>query len=102
MFEKLLGGSRFIRRMNKVLKVYADSRNPSVTYKQLTELEPLIRTDGERALYDLNRASLLYDMKQYKEAADIVTDLPSVNPEFDGRVAQMKTKLMDAMWYPKE
>ncbi len=102
MFEKLFGGSRFIRKMNKLLKIYADSHNAPVTYKQLQELEPLIRTDGEQALYDLNRASLLYDMKRYKEAADIVIDLPSVNTEFDARVAEMKTKLMDAMWYPEE
>ncbi len=102
MFNRLLGGSRFIRRMNKLLKIYADSHNASVTYKQLEELEPLIRTEGERSLYDLNRASLLYDMKRYKEAADIMIDMPSVNMEFDARAAEMKTKLMDAMWYPEK
>ncbi len=102
MFNRLLGGSRFIRKMNKLLKTYGDSHNAPVTYKQLEDLEPMIHTDGERALYDLNRASLLYDMKRYKEAADIMIDMPQVNMEFDAQVAELKTKLMDAMWYPEE
>ncbi len=102
MLDKLLGGSRFVRKMNKLLKIYGDSHNAPVTYKQLEELEPMIRTEGEMALYNLNRASLLYDMKRYKEAADILIDMPEINMEFDAQVAELKTKLMDAMWYPKE
>ena len=57
----------------------------------------LIRTKGERALFDLNRASLLYDMRKFREAADILLEIPPVNPQFDAQCAQMKTKIMEAM-----
>ena len=51
---------------------------------------------GEQAWYDLNRAALLYDMRKLNAAADVVREIPSLNPEFDARCAQLKTKIMDA------
>ena len=83
MFRRLFGGSKFLKKMNTLMEIYAVSKNPEAIYKQLLALEKLIRTDGEQAWYDLNRAALLYDM-------------PSLNPEFDARCAQLKTKIMDA------
>ena len=60
-------------------------------------LEPLIRTNGERAMFNLNRAGILYDMYRYREAADIMREIPALNPEFDAQCAEMKTKIMAAM-----
>ena len=62
-----------------------------------SRLKPLIRTEGERALYELNRASLLYDMKKFREAADVIVEIPALNPEFDARCASLRTKIMNAM-----
>ena len=64
---------------------------------ELLSLEPLIRTEGEKYLYELNRAALLYDMRKFRQAADIVLEIPSFNPEMDARCAQLKTKIMEAM-----
>ena len=97
MFQKLFGGSRFLKRMNTLLEIYACSHNASATYRELLRLEPLIRTEGERALYELNRASLLYDMKKFREAADVIVEIPALNPEFDARCASLRTKIMNAM-----
>ena len=60
-------------------------------------LKPLIRTEGERALFELNRAALLYDMRQFREAADVVLEIRSLNPEFDAKCAVVKMKIMDAL-----
>lgn len=95
MFRRLFGGSKFLKKMNTLMEIYAVSKNPEATYKQLLALEKLIRTDGEQAWYDLNRAALLYDMRKLN-AADVVREIPSLNPEFDARCAQLKTKIMDA------
>ena len=91
MFRRLFGGSKFLKKMNTLMEIYAVSKNPEAIYKQL-----LIRTDGEQAWYDLNRAALLYDMRKLNAAADVVCEIPSLNPEFDARCAQLKTKIMDA------
>ena len=97
MFRRLFGGSKFLKKMNTLMEIYAVSKNPEATYKQLLALEKLIRTDGEQAWYDLNRAALLYDMRKLNAAADdVVREIPSLNPEFDARCAQLKTKIMDA------
>ncbi|MFR9063664.1 MAG: hypothetical protein ACLVJO_07895 [[Clostridium] scindens] len=61
------------------------------------DLKPLIRTEGERALFELNRAALLYDMRQFREAADVVLEIRSLNPEFDAKCAVVKMKIMDAL-----
>ena len=96
MFRRLFGGSKFLKKMNTLMEIYAVSKNPEATYKQLLAFEKLIRTDGEQAWYDLNRAALLYDMRKLNAAADVVREIPSLNPEFDARCAQLKTKIMDA------
>lgn len=100
MFKKLFGGfrgSKFLKRMNPLMELYAHSHNSQKIYRELLALEPLIRTRGERAMYNLNRAGILYDMYEYKEAADIMREIPSLNPEFDAQCAEMKTKIMAAM-----
>lgn len=97
MFKKLFGGSKFIKKLNPLLELYAHSKDAKKTYRELLALEPLVKTRGEQALFDLNRAALLYDMGKLKEAADVVREVPPLNPEMDARVAQMKTKIRQAM-----
>ena len=48
MFRRLFGGSKFLKKMNTLMEIYAVSKNPEATYKQLLALEKLIRTDGEQ------------------------------------------------------
>jgi len=93
MFRRLFGGSKFLKKMNTLMELYSCSHNAPSTYQQLLDLKPLIRTEGERALFELNRAALLYDM----EAADVVLEIRSLNPEFDAKCAVVKTKIMDAL-----
>lgn len=90
--------SKFIKKMNTLLKVYSHSHNAEATYKELLNLEPLIRNKGEESLFELNRASLLYDMKQYKEAAEIIMQIRPLNPEFDAKCAVVRTKILDS-WH---
>ncbi len=90
--------SKFIKKMNTLLKVYSHSHNAEATYKELLKLEPLIRGKGEESLFELNRASLLYDMKQYKEAAEIIMQIRPLNPEFDAKCAVVRTKILDS-WH---
>lgn len=97
MLQRLFGGSKFLKKMNTLMKVYAVSHNAETTYKELLGLEPFIRTDGELAWYELNRAALLYDMRRFEAAADIIREIPSLNPEFDARCAQLKTQIMNAL-----
>ena len=87
LFQRLFGGSRFLKRMNTLMEVYACSHNAPVTYRELQRLKPLIRTEGER---------VLYDMKKFREAADVIVEIPSLNPEFDAKCAALKTMIMDA------
>lgn len=96
MFQRLFWKSRFIKKMNTLMEVYAETHNAAVTYRELLRLEPLIKKKGERCLFDLNRASLLYDMKKFREATDILLEIPSLNPEFDARCASLQTKIMEA------
>lgn len=97
MLRRLIGGSKFVRKLNALMEVYACTQDSHSTYLELVKLKPLIRTVGEESLYELNRASLLYDMKHYREAADIVVEIPSLNPEFDAKCAIVKTKIMEAL-----
>lgn len=97
MLRNILRKNQFLKKMNMLLELYSYSHNTASTYQELLALEPLIRTKGERALFDLNRASLLYDMRKFREAADILLEIPPVNPQFDAQCAQMKTKIMEAM-----
>lgn len=95
--RRLFGESRFLKRMNTLMELYARSHNAEVTYRELLRLKPLIRTEGERCLFELNRASLLYDMKRFREATDILLEIPSLNPQFDAKCAELKTMIMEAM-----
>lgn len=97
MFWKLFGGSKFLKKMNTLMEVYSCSHNAEATYKELLRLEDLIRTEGELSLFELNRAALLYDMRRFREAADIVLEIQPLNPQFDARCAEMRTKIMNAM-----
>ena len=97
MLRRLFGRSRFLKKMNTLMEVYAHSHNAEMTYKELLRLEPLIRVEGEKYLYQLNKAALLYDMRQFREAADIVLEIPPFNPELDAKCAKLKTKIMEAM-----
>ncbi len=97
MLRKIFGGSKFLKKMNTLMEVYAVSKNPQTTYAELQTLEKLVRTEGELALYRLNCASLLYDMHRYESAADVIMEIEPINPEFDARCASVKTKIMNAL-----
>lgn len=97
MLRRLFGGSRFLKKLNPLLELYSYSKDTKKTYLELLKLKRLARTRGERALFDLNRAALLYDMGKLREAADIVREIPSLNPEMDSRTAELKTKIRVAM-----
>lgn len=97
MLQRLFGRSKFLKKMNTLMELYAVSHNADATYQELLKLEPLIKTEGEEGWYNLNRASLLYDMNRFGAAADIVMEIDPLNPEFDARCAQLKTKIMNAM-----
>ena len=95
--RRFFGKSKFLKKMNTLMEVYSTCQNAEMTYRELTRLEPLIKKEGEYYFYELNRAALLYDMKRFREAADIMLEIPLFNPEFDAKCAQMKTKIMEAM-----
>lgn len=97
MLQRIFGGSKFLKKMNTLMELYSVSHNADATYKELLKLEPLIRTQGELSWYNLNRAALLYDMKRFAAAADIIMEIASLNPEFDAKCAQLKTKIMNAL-----
>lgn len=97
MLRRLFGGSRFLKKLNPLLELYSYSKNTEKTYSELLKLKPLAKTKGERALFDLNRAALLYDLGRLREAADVVREIPPLNPEMDSRTAELKTKIRVAM-----
>ena len=97
MLKRFFGGSKFLKRMNPLMELYSHSKNTEKTYRELLLLESLIKTPGERALYELNRAGLLYDMKKFRDAADVILEIKSLNPEFDAQCAELKTKIMIAL-----
>lgn len=97
MLRRLFGGSKFLKKMNTLMEIYSKSHDVDFAFRELLGLESLIRTEGERAFYDLNRASLLYDMQRYRESADIIMQIHPLNPEFDARCAYVRTKIMEAM-----
>ncbi len=72
MLQRLFGGSKFLKKMNTLMELYAVSHNAESAYKELAALEPLIRTQGEMAWFNLNKAALLYDLKRFELAADII------------------------------
>lgn len=97
MLRRLFFGSRFLKKLNPLLELYSYSKDTEKTYLELLKLKRLARTRGERALFDLNQAALLYDMGKLREAADIAREIPSLNPEMDSRTAELKTKIRVAM-----
>ena len=97
MLRRLIGGSKFVKRLNTLMEIYASTQDSHATYLELLKLKPLVKTIGEDALYELNRASLLYDMKHYREAADVVLEVQSINPEFEAKCPIVKKKIMDAL-----
>ena len=82
--------------MNTLLKVYSHSHNAEATYKELLNLKPLIRNKGEESLFELNRASLLYDMKKYKEAAEVIMPMRRVNAVVDALGAVVGWTILDS------
>ena len=58
--KKLRGKSKFLRKMNELMEIYSRNQDTAFAYRELLGLEPLIKYEGERAMFDLNRASLLY------------------------------------------
>lgn len=97
MFRRLFGGSNFLKKMNTLLELYGCTHNTEGTYKELLKLEKYIRTEGEKALFDLNRASLLYDLGKYHEAFDILLEIPRLNPELNARCENLKSMIREEM-----
>ena len=97
MLRRLFFGSRFIKKLNPLLELYSYSKDTEKTYQELMRLRPLAKTKGERALFDLNQAALLYDMGKLREAADAVREIPALNPEMVSRTEELKTKIRVAM-----
>ena len=95
MLRRLFFGSRFIKKLNPLLELYSYSKDTEKTYQELMRLRPLAK--GERALFDLNQAALLYDMGKLREAADVVREIPALNPEMVSRTEELKTKIRVAM-----
>ena len=66
--KKLRGKSKFLRKMNELMEIYSRNQDTAFAYRELLGLESMIRYEGEQAMFDLNKASLLYDMRRYREA----------------------------------
>lgn len=94
--KKLRGKSKFLRKMNELMEIYSRNQDTAFAYRELLGLEPLIKYEGERAMFDLNRASLLYDMERYREAENVLRRIPSINPTFDAMCESMRFKILDA------
>ena len=94
--KKLRGKSKFLRKMNELMEIYSRNQDTAFAYRELLGLEPLIKYEGERAMFDLNRASLLYDMERYREAENVLRRIPSINPTFDAMCESLRFKILDA------
>ena len=90
--KKLRGKSKFLRKMNELMEIYSRNQDTAFAYRELLGLEPLIK----RAMFDLNRASLLYDMERYREAENVLRRIPSINPTFDAMCESLRFKILDA------
>ena len=58
--KKLRGKSKFLRKMNELMEIYSRNQDTAFAYRELLGLESMIRYEGEQAMFDLNKASLLY------------------------------------------
>mgnify|MGYP000730225375 CR=1 FL=1 len=70
MFQKIIWWFKIFKKNEYADGDLCGEQDPEAIYKQLLALEKLIRTDGEQAWYDLNRAALLYDMRKLNAAAE--------------------------------
>ena len=87
--KKLRGKSKFLR------KIYSRNQDTAFAYRELLGLESMIRYEGEQAMFDLNKASLLYDMGRYREAETVLKQIPSINPTFDAMCESLRFKLLE-------
>lgn len=95
--KKMRGRSKFLRKMNELMDIYSRSQDTGFAYRELLGLEHMIRYEGEMAMFDLNRASLLYDMEKYQEAAAVLRGIPSINPTFDAMCESLRFKIAEAI-----
>lgn len=91
--KKLRGKSKFLRKMNELMEIYSRNQDTAFAYRELLGLESMIRYEGEQAMFDLNKASLLYDMGRYREAETVLKQIPSINPTFDAMCESLRFKL---------
>lgn len=88
--KKLRGKSKFLRKMNELMEIYSRNQDTAFAYRELLGLESMIRYEGEQAMFDLNKASLLYDMGRYREAETVLKQIPSINPTFDAMCESLR------------
>ena len=93
--KKLRGKSKFLRKMNELMEIYSRNQDTAFAYRELLGLESMIRYEGEQAMFDLNKASLLYDMGSYREAVTFLKQIPSINPTFDAMCESLRFKLLE-------
>ena len=93
--KKLRGKSKFLRKMNELMEIYSRNQDTAFAYRELLGLESMIRYEGEQAMFDLNKASLLYDMGRYREAETVLKQTPSINPTFDAMCESLRFKLLE-------
>ena len=93
--KKLRGKSKFLRKMNELMEIYSRNQDTAFAYRELLGLESMFRYEGEQAMFDLNKASLLYDMVRYREAETILKQIPSINPTFDAMCESLRFKLLE-------
>ncbi len=51
--KKLRGKSKFLRKMNELMEIYSRNQDTAFAYRELLGLEPLIKYEGERAMFIL-------------------------------------------------
>lgn len=94
--KKMRGKSKFLKKMNELMEIYAHTQDTAFAYRELLGLESMIRYEGEQAMFDLNKASLLYDMERYRESEAVLRQIPSINPTFDAMCESLRYKLLEA------
>ena len=77
------------------MEIYSRSQDTAFAYRELLGLESMIRYEGEQAMFNLNKASLLYDMERYHEAQAVLDTIPSINPTFDAMCESLRFKLLE-------
>jgi RecG-like helicase len=98
MLKRFFGGSKFLKRMNPLMELYSHSKNTEKTYRELLLLESLIKTPGERALYELNRAGQIFFVHNRVEELQSIHDiLHRLIPDMKICIAhgQMEAKVLE-------